>query len=107
MHKDGALRVRTCRPLLMTGPPLYTMLPLDWACSGRLLFTLAGAPTRWRLCTRHTQPLSPPSREASGSVLCLRHLCAQWTGLAQATLHIFYFWTSSCATVCQHASEVQ
>ena len=56
--------VRTRRPLLMTGPPLYTMLPLDWACSGRLLFTLPGAPTRWRLCTRHMQPLHPALRKA-------------------------------------------
>ena len=69
----------------MTGPPLYTMLPLDWACSGRLLFTLAGAPTRWRLCTRDTQPLPHASRKACGPVLCLRHLCAWWTGLPQAT----------------------
>ena len=80
----------------MTGPPLYTMLPFWLACSGRLLFTLAGAPTRWRLCSAgtHSRYLMP-LRKASCIVLCLRHRCAQWTWLPQARLHTCQRWTSS------------
>lgn len=41
---------RTFRPLLITGPPLYTMLDEAVLWNGRLLFTLAGPSLALRLC---------------------------------------------------------
>ena len=61
----------------MTGPPLYTMLPLELLCSGRLLFTLGCARRRWRLCDSHKEPSPHASSRQEGLGLCTmrQHLC--------------------------------